>query len=128
MIDRTWHVALFSMVPLVLLAPLILAWRRQALKWLAGWGVMALLFSVASPLVVAGLVFVPWLVRRALRRVTVDISLTFFSVLLLTVVIQAAVAFSWSAPPWALAVPMAILVASSAFMALVAARQLSPHA
>lgn len=128
LLDRLWHVALFSLLPLLVLAPLLLAWQpRHTERRLVGWGIVALLFSTTSPLVIGGVTIIPWLIRRLVRHVSVDVSLTFFGVLLLTVGLQTALIFGWSAPPWALVIPMIVLVTSTAFAALVTREQLAPH-
>lgn len=127
-VDRMWRVAFFSLVPLLLLVPVMLAWRRRhVFVWLMGWGLLAALVTTNSLLVVGGITFLPWLVRRLLRRVSVDFSFTFFGVLGLTVGLQLLLITGWALPSRTLILLTGLLVSCVSFVALVAEQHLSPY-
>lgn len=124
-IDRGWHNSLFSMVPLFLIMPALLAWRSEhPLVWVVAWSGVALLLTTATPLVVGGVTFIPWFVRRLLPRIHVDLSFSFLFTLLLTAALQVGLVFATIQLPWAIVIPMCLLVASFAFAALLSAQQL----
>lgn len=129
LLDRLWHVSLFSLVPLFLIAPLLLAWHpSQPLRWVVGWGGVALLLTTASPVVVGAVTLLPWLVRRLLPRVQIDFSFSFLVTLLITVALQLGFIFKLVAVPWAIVVPMWLLAAGVAGTALLVAQQIGPDA
>lgn len=127
LLDRFWHVSLFSFVPLFLIIPVLLTWQSaQPLLWGIVWAGVALFFTTAAPPIVIGVALLPWLIRQLLPRIYVDLSFSFLCVLLLTVALQLGFIFRTVLVPWEVVIPMWFLSAGISFIALIVARQLSP--
>lgn len=127
-VDRFWHISLFSMVPLVMLIPILLTWHTShPLGAVLTWGAITLFLTVASPLIIGGLAVVPWVVRRLLSWITVDLSFSFLFILLATSLLQLGLIFYTGVIPWGIAIPVWLLVSAIAFVALVVDQQVSPY-
>jgi len=108
------HLSLFSLVPMIFLVPVVLAWNTtSALPYVLLWGMVAELFSTSPGGIVLLVTLLPVGMARLTKNIPVDVSGRFFVVLLVTIALQTAVATSdsWIHNPWrSLPLPLVAIV------------------
>lgn len=117
------------LLPVILFLPIVLTYTVDTpLIYLVILGIIAEVFTFLPPGIMFATIFLPWIIFRVFGRLQVDMSLLFGSAIVLTLLLQIALIYSYDvyvardimAAPWLRIIPVILFTSTISFLTSVA--------